>query len=52
LNVYRHTPFNKNKKVIKKGRERERENGAAPCTSVVLNSDRENIEQREKSRRE
>jgi len=25
LNVYRHTPFNKNKKVIKKGAERERE---------------------------
>jgi hypothetical protein len=47
LNVYRHTPFNKNKKVIKKGAERERENGAAPCT-VALNSDRENIEQREK----
>jgi hypothetical protein len=46
LNVYRHTPFNKNKKVIKK-RSSERENGTAPCT-VALNSDRENIEQREK----
>lgn len=49
MSIDTHTPFNKNKKVIKK--RRERENGAAPCR-VALNSDRENIEQREKKEQE